>query len=105
MPAETVVTTTEITVPGANCSWCLNETLDLLRAEPGVSAAVADIGRQCLIIDHDDIAVDRLLAVIRGHLHAEDMTSAERVMVAVDPHVAELRCTHRSGERTGRPHG
>jgi hypothetical protein len=94
MTAETV---TEITVAGANCPWCLNETLDLLRREPGVVAVDANIGGQCLRVRHHDVAVARLLAVIRDHLHADDMSSAEHVMAEIDPQVAGLHCTHHLG--------
>lgn len=90
----TDLTDTEITVAGANCPQCLNETLDLLRAEPGVIGVHASITGQCLRVRHRGVDADRLLAVIRGHLHADDMSSVERVMVAVDPAVAELHCTH-----------
>jgi hypothetical protein len=93
----TTETVTEITVTGANCPWCLNETLDLLRREPGVVAVDANIGGQCLRVRHHDVAVDRLLAVIRDHLHADDMSSAEHVMAGIDPQVADLHCTHGLG--------
>lgn len=98
MTAESV---TEIVVAGANCPWCLNETLDLLRGEPGVVAVDANIAGQCVRVRHHDVAVERLLAVIRGHLHADDTSSAEHVMVEIDPQVAELHCAHRHGGRGG----
>jgi hypothetical protein len=50
-------------------------------------------------VRHHDIAVERLLAIIRGHLHADDTSSGEHVMVEIDPQVAELHCTHRYGGR------
>ena len=90
--------TTEISVVGANCPWCFNETLDLLRREPGVVSATASLTGSCMRIEHHGVAIERLLAVVRGHLHADDTTSAEHVMVAVDPLVADLNCHHR-GER------
>lgn len=91
----TDVTTTEITVAGANCPWCFNETLDLLRREPGVVGVDANIGGQCLRVRHGGVTVDRLLAVIRDHLHADDTSSAEHVMVEIDPVVADCHCSHR----------
>ncbi|MGE3447799.1 MAG: hypothetical protein AB7H92_09500 [Microbacteriaceae bacterium] len=90
---ETV--TTEISIAGANCPWCFNDTLDRLRHEPGVVSVVASIAGQCLRVEHRGVAIDRLLAVVRGRLHADDTTSTEHVMVAIDPHVADLHCTHR----------
>jgi hypothetical protein len=88
-------TTTEISVEGANCPWCFNDTLDVLRSEPGVVSAAASIAGQCLRVEHRDVPIDRLLAVVRGSLHADDTTSTEHVMIAIDPHVADLHCTHR----------
>ena len=87
--------TTEIIVSGANCPWCLNETLDLLRREPGVQSADSSAAGQCMRIRHNGVAVDRLLAVIRGNLHANDTSSIEHVMVEIDPRLADLHCTHR----------
>lgn len=86
--------TTEITVVGANCPWCFNETVEMLRCEPGVIGVTASIGMSCLCVEHHGVAIDRLLAVVRAHLYADDVTSAERVMVAVDPPTAELNCGH-----------
>ena len=95
-------TTTEIAVTGANCPWCLDETLELLRREPGVVDAQADLTGQCLRVRHRSVDVDRLLTVIRGHLHADDMSSAEHLMVEIDPQVAQLHCSH-GLERSGGP--
>jgi hypothetical protein len=86
--------TTEISVVGANCPWCFNETVELLRGEPGVVSVSASIADSCMRIDHRGVATERLLGVVRGHLHADDATSAEHLMVAVDPRVAELHCAH-----------
>ena len=89
-----MTSTTEISVVGANCPWCFNDTLDVLRGEPGVVSVAGSITGQCVRIEHRGVAVDRLLALVRGHLHADDRSSTEHVMVAVDPQVADLHCTH-----------
>lgn len=88
-------TTTEVSIAGANCPWCFNDTLDALRDEPGVVSVVASIAGQCLRIEHRGVATDRLLAVVRGRLHADLTTSGEHVMVGIDAHVADVHCTHR----------
>ena len=93
--ADDAKRTTEINLVGANCPWCFNDTIDLLRHEPGVIGVRGSITGQCLRVDHHDVAVDRLLAVVRGSLHADDASTTEHVMVALDPRVAELHCTHR----------
>ena len=87
-------TTTEITLGGANCPSCFNETIELLRGEHDVIAVDANIGTQCLRVRHRDVAVDRLLEVIRGHLHADDTSTTEHVMVEIHPLVVDLRCSH-----------
>lgn len=40
--------TTEIEVAGVNCPWCLNETLGVLRHQPGVVWVDASMSGQCL---------------------------------------------------------
>jgi hypothetical protein len=102
VPAETqshrdTTRTTEITVTGANCPWCFNETLDLLRREPGVIDTEATMAGQCLRVRHRAVAVDRLLAVIRGHLHGDETSSHEHVMIEIDAQVGEPHCTHHPG--------
>lgn len=94
---NTITRTTEITVAGANCPWCFNETIDLLRREPGVIDVEATMAGQCLRIRHRAVAVDRLLAVIRGYLHGEAMSSLERVMIEIDAELADPHCTHQPG--------
>jgi hypothetical protein len=95
------LTTTEISVAGANCPWCFNETIDLLRREPGVVSVDATIAGQCLRVAHYDVAIERLVTVVRGHLHADETSSAEHVMGAVDPRVADLHCMHRHATGPG----
>lgn len=87
--------TTEIDVAGANCPWCLNEMLDALRRQPGVVAADTSMGDGCLRLEHWQLPVDGLVDVVRTHLHADDMSSGEHLMVKVDPVAAERHCGHR----------
>ena len=95
-PAQSERTRTiEISVVGANCPWCFNETIDVLRQEPGVVSVNASMAGQCMTIEHRDVGTDRLVELVRGHLRADVTSSADHVMVAVDPRVAELHCTHR----------
>jgi glucose-6-phosphate dehydrogenase assembly protein OpcA len=85
-------TTTEIEIPGANCPWCVNETLDALRRRPGVVAVGTSMSGQCLRVEHRGVDTDQLLDTVREHLHTEAMASAEHVMAAVDAHVAVHVC-------------
>jgi len=82
----------EISVEGANCPWCFNETIDRLRVEPGVEAVTGSLTAQCLRVDHDGIAIDSLLELVGAHLHAEEVSATEHVMVRVRPHTAVHCC-------------
>lgn len=98
--ADQSTLTTEIEVSGANCPWCFNDTIEGLLSEPGVVSVHGSVTGQCVRVDHRGVAVDRLLTVVRSRLHADDISNAEHVMVAVDPRVADLACTHRGSART-----
>ncbi|HEY9558374.1 MAG TPA: hypothetical protein VIR58_16675 [Acidimicrobiales bacterium] len=86
--------TTEIDIAGANCPWCFNETLDRLRAEPGVVDARASMRGQCLRIEHRGLPTQALVDLVRRHLHGAALSSSEPVMVEIDAHEAALHCTH-----------
>ena len=90
-------TTTEIDIGGANCPWCLNETVDVLRARPGVVGVDASITGQCVRVEHRGVDIDQLLDTIRTHLHADAVASAEHVMAPVEPHVREHVCQRHAG--------
>ena len=91
---STMPQTLEISIVGANCPLCLNETLDALRRVPGIETASASITDQCLRVSHRAVPLDELLGVVRRHLYADVVESSEHVMVEVDPRVAELNCHH-----------
>lgn len=95
MTAADDTATAEISIVGANCPWCFNDILEVLRCEPGVLSVVASIAGQCMRVEHLGADIGRLLAVVREGLHADGTCSTEHVMVALDPHVADLRCAHR----------
>lgn len=97
MDANAAVATTEITVAGANCPWCFNETIDSLRAERGVVAVHGSISTHCLSIDHDGSDEAALVAIVSRNLHGEAVYASEHVMVEVHPQVAELHCCHTHG--------
>lgn len=92
--AECAVTVTELTVSGANCPWCFNETLDVLRRQPGVRHVQGSITEQWLLVEHNGPEAV-LVELVRRYLHADDTSSAEHMMVEVDPHIACDRCGHR----------
>lgn len=85
---------TELRIDGANCSYCLNDTLAALRAAPGVRDVHTSAVSGCLGIEHDDLDPAGLVAIVREHLHGMTMSGAEIVMVSVDPLIADLGCCH-----------
>ena len=87
--------TLEIRIQGANCPYCLNETMDRLRAEPGVASVRASMADGCLVVEHRDVAEARLVAIVGDNLHGSARSSNEIVMVQIDAEVAELHCAHR----------
>lgn len=92
-------TTTEIAVAGANCPWCFNETVDALLREPGVTAVGGSITEQYLRVEHQGLDVAALIDVVRRHLHADELSSAEHTMVQVDPRIADIAHPHHGASR------
>jgi hypothetical protein len=95
------LTTTEISVAGANCPWCFNETIDLLRREPGVVSVDATIAGQCLRVVHRDVAIERLVTGVRAPPHAADTYYRSNVLHAVAGRAADLNCLHRHATGPG----
>ncbi len=85
---------TEVAIDGADCSYCLNETLELLRAMTGVRSVEASSTSHCLVVDHDDIDLDALVAAMHQHLHGVGTSGTEIVMTEVGPTVRLLGCSH-----------
>jgi copper chaperone CopZ len=96
--AGTVVT--EIGVEGADCAWCMNETLDQLRSVDGVTEVHASV-HGCISVAHVDADVADLLAVVRSSLHGTALSSNEMEMAAIEPVVRELRCPHSPAPGSG----
>lgn len=86
--------TTEMIIEGANCSVCLNKTLDELRLQPGVISAHLSATDRCLKVEHIDADTDHLVEVVRVTLHGITKYGNEIVMVEVDPAVAQIHCSH-----------
>jgi hypothetical protein len=97
-PEPTEGDVTEIEVVGADCPWCLNDTLDRLRTIDGVTGVHASMTGRCIQVLHHQAHVPSLLAVVRTTLHGTSTFSNELEMVAIDPHVAPTSCAH------GTPH-
>ena len=85
---------------GANCSWCLNQTIAHLRSHGSVVSARVREGTGCIEVDHDAGDMDELLAGLHADLrgwHKAD--NGERVMVDLRVH-EESQCSFRP---PGRP--
>lgn len=86
--------TTEIVINGANCAFCLNDTLEKLRAQPGVVDAQLSATDHCLRVEHEGSDLKPYLDVVRSTLHGVVKYGNELMMVEVDPEVARRHCTH-----------
>lgn len=79
---------TVIEFKGANCSWCLNNTLSHLRSHRSVLSAHVREGTGCIEVDHDAGDADELLGGVHADLRGwQSADNGERVMV--DLHVHE----------------
>lgn len=86
--------TTEIVIQGANCPFCLNDTLEKLRAQPGVVNAQISAIDHCIRVEHEGSDSRPYVDVARSTLHGIVKYGNELVMVEVDPEVARVHCTH-----------
>jgi len=74
---------------GANCSWCLRNTIDHLRSFDSVVSARERMGTGCIEVDHDAADIDELLAGVQADLRGwEQADNGERVMVDLQVHEA-----------------
>ena len=87
-------TTTEMVIDGANCPYCLNATLDVLRSETGVSNAQLSALNGCLVVEHENLDPHVLVEIVRSNLHGTAEWGNETVMIRIDPEVAEIHCSH-----------
>lgn len=85
---------TEVVIQGANCPFCLNETLELLRATPGVQSVEASSSAGCLVVVHDSTDEETLVDLMHAHLHGIAKAGNEIVMTEVGPTVRILGCSH-----------
>lgn len=86
---------------GANCAWCLNNTLSHLRSHPSVLLARVREGTGCIEVDHDAGDLDELLAGLHVDLRGwQKADNGERMMVELKVHEA-AQCRFRPPERGG----
>lgn len=84
-----------IDISGADCSWCLNETLDKVRALQGVTAVESSMAAGCVRVEHGLSDIEPILAVLRHGLRGSDLSTNESQLVAVEPSTG-ARCSHGS---------
>ncbi|MFN8038849.1 MAG: hypothetical protein U0Q07_06520 [Acidimicrobiales bacterium] len=74
-----------------DCPWCLNATIEALRADPHVMLVEAHSAKGCLEVTHTG-AVDGVLRTINGIGHTIEVASnGEAVMAPATVHV-EASC-------------
>lgn len=78
---------TVIEFSGANCVWCLNNTLAHLRSHESVLSARLQKGTACIEVDHDAGDLDELLAGLQADLRGwQRADNGERVIVDLQVH-------------------
>jgi copper chaperone CopZ len=85
---------TRLQINGANCSRCLNDVVERLRAADGVNSVESSIGDGCIAVDHDELNESDLIAWIGESLHSVGLASNEIVMNSIVPTVSVLPCEH-----------
>jgi len=84
-PKPTGIRTTEIRVPGANCTLCFNDAIDKLRHTEGVTAVRASILSECVELQHLDVPTTVLIDTLQTYLHGSEDSSHECQMVPIEP--------------------
>lgn len=80
---------------GANCTWCVNNTVSHLRSHDSVLSTRVQAGQGCIEVDHDAGDLDELLAGVHADLRGwQQADNGERVMVDLRVHEA-AKCPFR----------
>lgn len=90
------MTITYISIAGANCPTCFQETMDSVRQHPQVVAVSGSLAEQQLQVEHFSTDPSWLLDLVRNRLHADAVFGLERVMNSVDPLVTSCGCDRHS---------
>lgn len=75
---------TFLALSDANCTWCLDDLVEIIQAEQSVDAVHLDQSSGCLVVDHhgDDLA---LVALVRDNIRGwEPAGNGEAIMVTLD---------------------
>lgn len=86
---------TEVKIEGADCTYCLNDTVAVLRGLDGVEAVSASITDGCIAVDHELDDPSTLARVLQEGLHGTGRSGNEVVMTSVEPVISLLHCSHR----------
>lgn len=87
--------TTEMNIEGANCSFCLNETLDVLRSQEGVESASVSAVDGCLVVESHDVDQRVLVDIAAANLHGIATWGDEAEMIGIKPTIVQTHCPHR----------
>lgn len=88
------MTTETIDITGADCSWCLNDTLDAVRQLDGVTSVRSSMAGGCVQVDHELVDVAPVIEVLRSGLRGSDVSTNQAQIVAVEPAVTTGSCSH-----------
>ncbi len=86
---------TVVNLGNSNCPWCMNATVERLRARPLVHDVRSDMAAGCLEVDHDYADEAELVAGIHDDLRGTvKAANGEVMMVDLDVH-PEGQCPFR----------
>ncbi len=88
-----------LSIDGANCPVCLNETIDSLRGLEGVRTVHASLAGPCIEIIHDEIASEAIAATIRDRLRRVELFSNEIGMAPVETAPLATPCQRHRAEK------
>ena len=89
-------TTTLVQLTGANCTYCIAETTQILASRPQVEAVRLSSSKGCVEIEHncDDLAA--LCEVIASTLHGWDVASNGEILMMETSFKVMDTCDHSS---------
>lgn len=93
---------TLISVPNANCTYCMNDVRDALLARPLVNAIRSSAVAGCWEIDHDHDDLTAITELVRQSLHGWEVAdNGEIIMITTTPEVRDHCAVHHTGQHQG----
>jgi len=85
---------TSLSIEGANCPTCFNETIAELNQLEGVQSVHGSFAGPCIEVEHIEEALDLITNTVRIRLHGTALYSDEVQMVSLEPTILTCACEH-----------